>query len=108
MAEMIKKLILIAAAVIALFLLQTSFAPHFPFFAGRWFEWANFITLPVVLFALFERRRHNLGWGLAVLGGFLLDIYSARFFGFWIIVLSFAVLAIKLGIKKYVRLPSFW
>lgn len=108
MAEMIKKLILIAAAAFALFLLQTSFAPHFPFFAGRWFEWANFITLPAVLFALFERRRHNLGWGLAVLGGFLLDIYSARFFGFWIIVLSFAVLAIKLGIKKYVRIPSLW
>jgi len=28
---MIKRLILVAAAAIALFLLQTSFAPHFPF-----------------------------------------------------------------------------
>jgi len=37
---------------------------------------------------------------VAVLGGFLLDIYSARFFGFWIMVLSFAVLAIKFGIKN--------
>ncbi len=98
--------------VLALFLpaiiLQTSFLPHFYFLAGRWFEWINFITLSIIAIALFEKRRRRFAWAAGAWGGFLLDIYSQRFFGFWMIALLAAVLAIKFLIKKYVRIPSFW
>lgn len=100
------------AAVLALFLLaailQTSFLPHFSFLGGWWFEWMNLITLPILAIAVFEKRRRRFAWTAAAWGGFLLDIYSQRFFGFWVIALLAMVLIIKLLIKKYVRIPSFW
>lgn len=100
---------LAGGVVLALSMIQTSFAPHFSIFGGTWFEWVNFVTLPVLLFAVFERRRHRFGWILAIWGGFLLDVYSSqRFFGFWIAVLAVLVFAIKFGIKKYVRIPWYW
>lgn len=100
--------ILIGAVFLALAVIQTSLAPHFSVFAAAWFEWINFITLSVLFFALFERRRHRFSWILAVWGGVLLSFYSQRFFGFWIIALATLVFMVKFGIKKYVRIPWYW
>jgi len=87
---------------------QVSFAPHLKIFSGDWFKWINFIDLAVLVIALFERRRGAVGWLAALWGGIFLDMYSDRFFGFWMIVLFAIVGAIKLILKKYVRIPSFW
>lgn len=100
------------AAVLVLLLLmailQTSFLPHFAILGKGRFEWINLITLSVFVIALFEKRRRRFSWFAAVWGGFLLDIYSQRFFGFWIITFLTIILMIKFLIKKYVRIPSFW
>jgi hypothetical protein len=106
--KMSAKRITTILVLISLALFQAGFAAHLALFGGRWFEWVNFVSLPVVLIAIFERRRRNFSWFAAVFGGFFLDIYSSRFFGFWIIALAVLVLIIKLGIKKYVRIPSYW
>lgn len=84
----------------------------FPLFSGllkaEWFEWFNFVTLPLAGIALFERPRHKSSWAAAISGGFFLDVYSQKFFGFWIIILTATVLFVKFILKKYVRIPSFW
>ncbi len=73
-----------------------------------WFEWINFATLAVLTIAIFEKRRRGFSWLAAIAAGFFLDIYSQRFFGFWIILLLAAVAAVKFAVKKYVRIPSYW
>ncbi len=87
---------------------QMSFVPHLKIFSGEWFRWINFVDVAVLAIALFERRRGAIGWLAALWGGIFLDIYSDRFFGFWMIVLFAVVGLIKLILKKYVRIPSFW
>jgi hypothetical protein len=100
--------------VLALFLLamlavaQTSLAPHLALFRYPWFEWVNFVDVAVVVIAVFEKRSRRFSWIAAVLGGFFLDLYSTRFFGIWILAMLAAVAFIKLTLKKYVRIPSFW
>ena len=103
-----KNTILIFVLLSFLAILQVSFAPHFKIFSGSWFEWVNFVDMAVFGIALFERRRGNLGWLAAIWGGILLDLFSGRFFGFWIAALLGAVALIKMVLKKYVRVSSFW
>lgn len=103
-----KKEIVFIAALAALAIAQASFAPHFKLFAAGWFEWINFVDVAVAVFAVFEHRRNKFGWLAAFCGGFFLDLYSGRFFGFWIILLLALVALIKFAIKKYVRIPSYW
>ena len=87
--------------------IQTSFAPHLAL-PWEWLSWLNIINLAVVIIALFEKRRNQVGWIAAFWGGIFLDIYSTRFFGFWILILIVAVAFIKFILKKYVQIPSFW
>lgn len=105
---MIKRdwLTILFLALMAVF--QAGFVSHFTVFGGWWFEWVNFVTAPVAIIAVFEHRRRNLGWFAAISGGLFLDIYSARFFGFWVIFLLILTALVKFGIKKYVRIPSYW
>jgi hypothetical protein len=105
---MTKKKILTILFFTILAISQASFFAHLAIFSNQWFEWVNFVSLAVAIVSLFERRRNNFSWFLAIFGGFLLDIYSSRFFGFWIIVLIILVAIIKFAIKKYVRIPSYW
>lgn len=103
-----KKKAAIIVVFVVLLILQTSFVPHFKIFESGWFEWINFIDLAVVVIALFEHRRNGFGWLAAILGGIFLDLYSGRFFGFWILALLALVALIKFAVKKYVRIPSYW
>jgi hypothetical protein len=105
---MTKKTAGVLLTFVCLGIFQTTIAPHFWFFDFPWFEWLNFITVPLAIFALFERRRNNLSWAAAILGGFILDVYSQRFFGFWIILLTVLTALIKFAVKKYVRIPWYW
>jgi len=65
--------------------------------------------LAVVIIVLFEHRQEKLSWLAALEGGLLLDIYSTKiFFGFWTVIFFGLVAIIKLVLKQYVRIPSFW
>ncbi len=99
----------IIIAILGIFgIIQASIAPHFLFLGGTWLGWLNLVDAAVAAVALFEKRGNRLGWWAAAWGGVLLDLYSGRFFGFWIIILLGIVAFIKLIIKKYVRIPSYW
>jgi hypothetical protein len=103
-----KRQIAVIAVLGVLAVAQASFAPHFELFLSGWFEWVNFVNIAVVVTALFERRRNKFGWLAAFCGGFFLDLYSGRFFGFWMIFILALVALIKFVVKKYVRIPSYW
>jgi len=98
--------------IVFLFLLsvaQAGFAARFDFvYRYWWLGYVNLIALSTVAAALFEKRRNNLSWAMALWGGFFLDMFSSRFFGFWMIIMAAAVFLIKNIIKRYVRIPSFW
>jgi uncharacterized membrane protein SirB2 len=106
--KMSKKRILAILFLILLAISQASFAVHWAFFGAPWFEWLNFVIVTVAAIAIFEYRHRRFSWFSAVCGGFFLDIYSQRFFGFWILALVFLVMIIKFAVKKYVRIPSYW
>ncbi|GEM_PF-3103399 len=82
-------------------LLQMSFFVHF-FPAGLI---PNFVILAVLVISIFERSESHASLGMALFGGFLIDIFSGGFIGFWALVLLCASMLIKLVLKDYVRLP---
>ena len=84
-----------------LILFQTSFFVHFPIFNIV----PNYALILIVLWNLFEDSKKKFGIGLAFLGGFLLDVFSSHFLGFNVLILVATALAIKIIVKKYVRVP---
>ncbi|MCU0652851.1 MAG: hypothetical protein MUD10_01160 [Candidatus Pacebacteria bacterium] len=102
---MSRKSLVIILTLVFLALAQISFAPHF--IVGWWFAWFNLIDVPVLVVALLEKRKNNLGWAAAFLGGIILDMYSAHF-GMWLAIMVGSVAFIKFILKKYVSIPSFW
>lgn len=61
----------------------------------------NFVLMSVVLINLLEKYRDESGIVAAFLGGFFLDIFSGRFFGFWIIITLAPAIFIKYFLKNY-------
>ena len=61
----------------------------------------------VILLALFEPAEHNTKFAAAIVGGFLLDIYSTKPFGFWSLLLVTSVFLIQTLVANYVRTPTF-
>lgn len=98
-----KKAILLILVFYFLILLQTGFAPHFRVFGLV----PNLVLGAVVLLNLFEKQEEKFGLLAAVLGGFLMDIFSAHFFGFY--AGSYLVIAVflKYFVRQYVKLPAF-
>jgi rod shape-determining protein MreD len=82
-------------------LLQTTFLVHFGIFGFI----PNITFLLVILINLFERPKDYSGIILSLIGGALLDIYSSRPIGFYIIILLASSLLIKFAIRRYVRIP---
>lgn len=98
---MLKALISLIIVFYVLVLLQTSFLVHFQILGMV----LNVSLFLVVLINIFERPQKNLGLYSALAAGFFLDIFSTRFFGFWILILFLAALFVKLIFRKYVRIP---
>ncbi|MDO8424547.1 MAG: rod shape-determining protein MreD [bacterium] len=98
-----KKAILAIFFLYLLALIQASFLPNFQF----WGFAPNFVLALVVLINLFEGPQENVGVAAAFFGGFFLDIFSGRFFGFWIVILLASAIFIKYLFKKYFQSPSF-
>ena len=84
-------------------LLETSFLLHFSFFGFI----PDFILILVILWNLFENSNKFFSWGVfnALIGGFFLDVFSSRFFGFHIILFLVLAILIKKIIGNYVRIP---
>ena len=81
-------------------LLQVSFLVHFSLW--RWVP--NLILISVILLNIFSFSI-KLGVGAALAGGFLLDVFSSNFIGFWILILLALAFLISFVFKKYVRIP---
>lgn len=96
---MFKQVLILIAAFYILVLLQASFLPHF-------LPWVNFVLPAVLLINLFERPEKHLGIFAAVLGGFLLDVFSGRMTGFYTAILFVSAMALKAILKNYIRLPG--
>lgn len=105
---MSKQQLVLAGSLAMIAAIQVSFVPHFSFLDGKWPEWINLIDASVIMIALLEKRSHRLSWFAAIFGGAIIDLYSDGFFGLWIGILLVAVVFVKVVVKKYVRIPSYW
>jgi len=102
---MAKSILVAILGFYLLSLLQTSFLVHFTT-PLKWVGWSpNFILILVILLNLYEKPEKNFGIFSAIIGGFFLDIFSERFFGFWVLILIGLSIFIKFLVKKYVRFP---
>ncbi len=82
-------------------LLQTSFLVHFSIFGLV----LNLILISVIIWNILEKSETLFGLSNAVIGGFFLDLFSSRMFGFHILILLALAIFIKFVLKKYVRIP---
>ena len=85
-----------------LVLLQTSFLVYFNIIGFI----PNLILIAIVLINLFEEKEKNAGIYSAFIGGFFLDIFSEKPFGFYILISIAIAIFIKYVIKRYVRIPT--
>ncbi len=96
-----KKTIFFLPFLYILALLQTSFFAHFSF-AGFI---PNILFIFVILLNMFEKYDLYSGMFSAVGAGFLLDVFTKKPFGFWILVFVACALVIKMLKRHYVRIP---
>jgi rod shape-determining protein MreD len=83
-------------------MLQTSFLVYFSIKGII----LNLVLITVILINIFENPREMTGIFLAGFSGLFLDIFSERFFGFWIVVLLLTAVFLKFVLKEYVRFPT--
>jgi len=85
-----------------LVLLQTSFFVHF----NLWGIVPNFVIILVILWNFFEKEKSflSLGFLIALIGGFFLDIFSSWPFGFYIVILGLLAVFIT-TIARYIAFP---
>lgn len=97
------KIIICILGLYFLSVLQTSFLVHFRI----WGFIPNLVILLIAIFGLLEKTESIFSRGifLAFIGGFFLDLYSSHFFGFYTLISVFMVVAIKIILKRYVRIP---
>lgn|SRR3989344_6699797 len=78
-------------------LIQVGFLPHF----GETGEFFMPVLVSVVLINIIEREKGNIGLLASVLGGFLLDVFSGGFLGFWTSISVAMAFLIKFFLKSY-------
>lgn len=86
-----------------LVLVQTSFLVHFTVFDMV----PNFVLAIVILWNIFEDKSASSGLYIAIIAGFLLDIFSNRIIGFNIIIMLTIAIFLKVVFKNYVQIPFF-
>lgn len=98
----------IPAILFIMAVVQTSFLNHFNFFNRAWLQVGNLVAVFVFVYVLLERRRERLSWLAAAWAGILLDLYSNAYFGIWTVSFLILVFMIKIILRRYVSIPSFW
>ncbi|MFA4999008.1 MAG: hypothetical protein WC514_03235 [Candidatus Paceibacterota bacterium] len=97
-----RKFLFLFLILYILCLLQTSFLVYFSI---KGFV-LNLVLVTVILINIFENPREMTGIFLAGFGGLFLDIFSVRFFGFWMVILLLTAILLKFVLKEYVRFPA--
>lgn len=97
---MLRTIILLICLYI-LVLIQVSFLPHFSLAP-------NLILALVILVNIFENPRQSTGVWTALLGGFFLDVFSGRLFGFWILIMLAVAVLLKYFFKRQFYARFFW
>jgi len=99
---MIKKALILVSVFYLLALLQTSFFIHFRMRGIT----PNFILILVLLINVFEKPQKNTGLLAGFIGGFLLDVFSSNFIGFYSFIILVLAFLIKIIFRKYVWSPA--
>lgn len=89
--------------VFFLVIIQTSFFAHFALLRYA----PNLALVFAILWNFFERNKNLFSPGLLVslCAGFMLDVYSDGYFGFFLSILLIATIFIKKFLRSYVRVP---
>jgi len=98
-----KNFILLTIIFYFLTLFQTSFLVHFSVKGVV----INLVLVVLFLINILEAPEKNSGVYAAGIAGFLWDIFSEKFIGFYIVILIFLSLAIKIIFARYVRVKIF-
>jgi len=96
MVREIKKILILFLFFYILVLFETIISPFFPL-----------LFLFVILINLFEAPQGKMGVFSALIGGFFLEVFSQKFFGFYCLILICISFFIKMIIKRVIELPSF-
>lgn len=78
-------------------ILESSFFPYF-------FHY-NISILLIIFINIYESPKKYFGIMAAFLGGFFLDIFSAKFFGYYLLLLLLFSIFFKIIVKKNVYIP---
>lgn len=97
------KVILLIILFYFLALVQSSFLVHFKIFGWT----PNIILIAVIFWSIIENPKKYYVLWISLIGGFFLDVFSVRFFGFNMLLLFFVSLFFKFIFKNYVRIPFF-
>lgn len=98
---MIKRALILILFLYLLILLETSFFAHFVLL--KWLP--NTVLLTVIIYNLLENPKKKFGIYFALTAGFLLDVFSTKIIGFYMLILLIVTLLLKFIFKHYVRLP---
>lgn len=94
---MIKKIVLMSLFLYLLALFEKSFFVHFLNFIP------SLVLIMIFLINFFERRESVFGVVIALIGGFILDLLSITFFGYYIIFSLLLAFSIKIVLKSYIE-----
>jgi rod shape-determining protein MreD len=95
-----KNILIIILLTYIFFIFQTSFLVHFDIKRIV----PNLVLIAVFLMNILENPESYNGILVAVIFGFFWDIFSEKFIGFHILILTFIAFLIKAILKRYVRL----
>ena len=96
---MIKKILFLILFLYFVVLLESSFFVHFKIFD----KIPSLILLIVFFWNIFEKPKDLTGIFFAFWGGFLWDIFSSHFIGFYTLMLLILAIFIKFVIRKYIQ-----
>lgn len=96
---MTRKILILIVIFYLLSLFETSFSIHFEALNRI----PSLILISILFLNLLERPERNSGIFSAFFGGLFWDIFSSKFIGFHILILTTIAIFIKLILKKYVR-----
>lgn len=111
-SKMLIKVFILAAILYFLTIIQDSFLPHFLIFGYT----PNLVFILIIFLIFFKPGllagqaggRHDaasVSLISAILGGIFLDIFSANFFGFNVLILLAIVFFIDFILRKHVQIP---
>lgn len=94
------KIFFLSLLLYFLILIQTGFLPQI----GVPGYVSNIVLIFVIILNFLEENQKKNGLAAAFIGGFLLDVFSGNFFGFWILISLASAFFIKYFFKKHLWL----